>query len=170
MEQPTGPARRAVDVVIGIIVRDSLVLICQRPSNTTFPGHWEFPGGKREASETIPQCLARELHEELAVAVRPLTTLDPIEHDYPTARIRLHPYVCALAGGEPRPLACQQLRWVDPPALREYQFPPANEPLIERVIDALDAVHLLKAPSPCGGTEGLAEAARGRRPTPAPKV
>src|SRR5437763_4315873 len=121
-----GVAPRVVDVAVGIVVRDGRVLICQRPEGTTFPGHWEFPGGKREAGETIAQCLARELREELAVAVRPLTTLDPVDHDYPTARVRLHPHVCALADGEPRPLACQQLRWVDPPALRAYRFPPAN--------------------------------------------
>jgi hypothetical protein len=63
--------------------------------------------------------------------------LDVIDHDYPAAHIRLIPYLCALTAGDPRPIACQRVEWVDPPLLRSYRFPPANERLIEQVIARL---------------------------------
>jgi A/G-specific adenine glycosylase len=129
--------RPELDVVIGIVCRGDRVLVCQRPADTTFPGYWEFPGGKREPGETLEQCLARELREELAIGVHPVAALDPIEHDYPTARVRLHPYLCTHATGEPRPLACQRFEWVEAPHLRAYRFPPANDGLIEQVIERL---------------------------------
>jgi mutator protein MutT len=128
---------KRVDVDIAIITRGGKVLICQRKSDNTFGGCWEFPGGKREPGETAEQCLRRELDEELAVRARPIEALDVIEHDYPAARVRLHPYLCEHTAGEPQLLACQQAIWVDPPALRDYPFPPANEGLIEQAIERL---------------------------------
>jgi len=104
-----------VDVDIAIISRGGKVLICQRKAENTFGGCWEFPGGKREPGETAEQCLRRELDEELAVRARPIEALDVIEHDYPAARVRLHPYLCEHTAGEPQLLACQQAIWVDPP-------------------------------------------------------
>ena len=126
-----------IDVDIAVIARNGKVLVCRRRPDTTFPGCWEFPGGKREAGESAEQCLARELREELAVEVQPVEALVPIEHDYPAARIRLNPYLCKLLDGEPQPIACEQTRWIDPAELRDYPFPPANERLIEEVIERL---------------------------------
>jgi hypothetical protein len=63
-----------------------------------------------------------------------------IEHDYPHAQVRLHPFVCVHQRGEAEPLGCQELKWIDPPALRDFQFPPANSELIERIISLLTDV------------------------------
>jgi mutator protein MutT len=115
------------------------VLVCQRPSDTTFPGYWEFPGGKLEPGESLEQCLVREVREELGIDIRPVAALTPVEHDYPSARIRLHPYLCVHTGGDPQPLGCQALRWIDPARLSEYHFPPANEGLLTEVADRLAA-------------------------------
>lgn len=126
-----------IDVVIGIVTREDTVLICRRPAHTTFPGYWEFPGGKREAGESLEDCLRRELNEELAIGVEPCAALDVLEHDYPAARIRLHPYLCRLIAGEPRPIACDEVRWVRWDQFDAHQFPPANESLLRQVADRL---------------------------------
>jgi mutator protein MutT len=123
-----------IDVAIAIISDKGKVLICRRRAGDRFGGCWEFPGGKREPGETIEQCLVRELREELAIEVTPTGTLARIEHDYPSSRIRLHPYLCTRVQGDPVPLACAETRWVDPLDLRNYSFPPANEQLIEETI------------------------------------
>ena len=133
--------RRRIDVVIAIVTRGGKVLICQRPPGKSFAGYWEFPGGKREPDESIEQCLRRELREELAVDVTPLRALRTVDHDYPRGPIRLHPYVCLHAGGEPQLLACQRVAWVDPAALKDYQFPPANDGLIDEAIAYLSTRH-----------------------------
>jgi mutator protein MutT len=127
-------------VAIAVITRWGQVLICQRPPTGSFAGYWEFPGGKRKANETIAQCLLREVREELAIEVRPVRALRTIDHDYPGRSIRLHPYLCDHVEGKTQLLACQAARWVQPPELRHYQFPPANEQLIEEVIERLTQV------------------------------
>jgi A/G-specific adenine glycosylase len=122
------------DVAIAVIVRDGKVLVCRRPPTGTFPNFWEFPGGKREPSESIRDCLRREVREELALDVESVQALSTIDHNYPHRSIRLHPYVCRHDGPEPQLLAAQESAWVDPADLPTYQFPPANEPLIAEVI------------------------------------
>lgn len=128
-----------VEVAIGIVLDRGRILICRRPDHVSLPGLWEFPGGKRLAGETLAQCLARELREELAIEVRPVEAWSPIEHDYPFARVRLYPFLCALTGGHPRAMGCQRFEWIDPGRLPEFQFPPANEPLIRALLDRFAA-------------------------------
>jgi mutator protein MutT len=127
---------KQIDVAIAIVSRAGDVLVCQRRPDGPLGGYWEFPGGKREPGETIAACLVRELREELGVDVRPVALLTTIEHDYPHARVRLHPFVCVLEPGspDPRPIACQAAVWVEPPGLRGYRFPPANDALLDEAI------------------------------------
>jgi 8-oxo-dGTP diphosphatase len=139
----------AVDAAIAIVVRAEpstgrpQVLVSRRKDDDdALPGYWEFPGGKCEDGETLEQCLARELCEELDISAEPIRRLPPIEHAYPKVTVRLHPFICRHDGTEPKLLECQAVRWIDPASLRDYQFPPANESLIEGVIALLSAAHL----------------------------
>ena len=126
-----------MNVVAAVIERDGTVLICQRKTGQHYAGKWEFPGGKREDGETLEQCLCRELQEELAIRARPIGRLTVVEHDYPHVQLRLHPFVCEHEEGEPQHLECQATHWIDPPQLRGYRFPPANEKLIDEVVEYL---------------------------------
>ena len=130
---PHRPPRR-IDAAIALIVRDGKLLVCQRRNEDAFGGFWEFPGGKCEAGETLHQCLARELLEEINITARPIAQLTTIEHDYPHVLIRLHPFICRHESGEVQHLQCQASRWIDPSELRTYAFPPANESLIEEAM------------------------------------
>ena len=123
-----------VDVAIAIVARGVDVLICQRPDGVPFSGFWEFPGGKVEPPETLESCVVRELREEVGATVAPQVALTPIEHTYPHARVRLHPFVCRLVDGEPRPIQCSACRWVRASQLRDYAFPPANEALLDEIV------------------------------------
>lgn len=126
---------KQIDAAIAIITRGGRILVCQRHDADTFGGYWEFPGGKREAGETLEQCLARELLEELAVRAQPVAQLTPIEHNYPHARVRLFPFVCELdSATEPRAIECQAMQWIDPPRVKHFKFPPANDALLDEVI------------------------------------
>jgi len=135
---------KRVDVAIAIVLRQGKVLITRRKDDAPLGGVWEFPGGKCEVNETIQQCLARELWEELELRVRPIVTLSLVKHSYPELDVCLHPFVCLIDAGKPKLIGCQDARWVEPTQLREYEFPPANGPLIEEVIRALAA--------PCAAT------------------
>ena len=128
---------KRVDVPIAIIRRGRQILICRRSPDTRLGGYWEFPGGKVEPGETIEQALERELHEELAIEATPTTALATIEHDYPDIQVRLHPFICIHRAGEPQALACDEVRWIAPADLCNFQFPPANADLLAEVMAKL---------------------------------
>jgi mutator protein MutT len=130
----TPPQTTQIDAAIAIVVRSGKILVCQRKDDDTFGGYWEFPGGKQEDGESLEECLARELREELNIAARPISALAPVVHDYPEAMVRLHPFLCEHESGEPQLIECQAARWINPVELRDYRFPPANEGLIEEII------------------------------------
>lgn len=103
-----------IDVVTGLAIRDGLVLMAQRRITTARPGMWEYPGGKVEDGEDQEQAIVREWKEELDVNVlgrpRIIDTALVLRLEK-TYRV----YLIALAfHGEPKPLAAQEIRWVDP--------------------------------------------------------
>jgi 8-oxo-dGTP diphosphatase len=76
-------ATRVIEVTAGVLVHDGRVLVGQRPPGTRHAGKWEFPGGKVEAGESLPECLRRELHEELAIEADVGAQLWRAVHRYP---------------------------------------------------------------------------------------
>ena len=58
------------------------VLIDQRLEEGLLGGMWELPGGKQEQDETIETCIARELKEELGIAVTVGAELITVDHAY----------------------------------------------------------------------------------------
>ncbi len=125
---------KQIDAAIAIVARGGKILITQRKENDSFGGYWEFPGGKREKGESLHQALHREMQEELSIVVKPVHAFNPVVHDYKSAIVTLHPFLCLLESGEPQLIECQAALWIDPLQLRDYRFPPANEGLIEAVI------------------------------------
>lgn len=113
------------------------MLVCLRREGDYWGGWWEFPGGKREPGETIADCIARELREELGIDVIVVDALPVVEHLYADRNrlVRLHPHVCRLAEGSaaPAPLQVQEARWCTPAEAAMLRFLPANGPLLRSV-------------------------------------
>jgi mutator protein MutT len=128
---------KRIDVAIAVVRRGNQILICQRKDDDTFGGFWEFPGGKRERGETLEIALARELMEEVAIKANVVRKLTAIEHNYAHGQILLHPFLCDHIEGDPQPIECQRLQWIEAAALTQYQFPPANEPLLEEIAQSM---------------------------------
>ena len=124
-----------VDVAIAIVFdrAGERVLICQRRHDTVLPNYWEFPGGKVNDGETLAACAVREVREELGIEVETVKELTRIEHDYPHAFVRLHPFVCRHVAGDVALLCVADARWVAPAEVKAYTFPAANGALVERV-------------------------------------
>ncbi|SFW82456.1 MULTISPECIES: NUDIX hydrolase [Pseudomonas] len=60
---------------------------------------WELPGGRIELGETAPQCLAREIAEELAVEVSVGAPLDSYLFEViPGKHVFISTYRCQLLG------------------------------------------------------------------------
>lgn len=83
--------RQPVDVAVGVLIDAAgRFLVTSRPAGKVYAGHWEFPGGKIEAGESVAQALQRELHEELGITIGDAQPWKTTLHDYAHALVRLH--------------------------------------------------------------------------------
>lgn len=83
--------RTPVDVAVGVLIDgEGRFLMTSRPAGKVYADHWEFPGGKLEAGETVAQALRRELNEELGIDIGQAHPWQVEMVDYPHALVRLH--------------------------------------------------------------------------------
>ncbi|MFZ9850816.1 MAG: 8-oxo-dGTP diphosphatase MutT [Vulcanococcus sp.] len=142
---------------VGVVLNDAgEVLIDQRLNEGLLGGLWEFPGGKQEPGEAIPATIARELMEELAITVTVGEELISLEHAYSHKKLRFVVHLCRWTGGDPQPLACQQVRWVRPEQLSEFPFPAANARIIAALLARLGLADAAAAPGQPGGSAAAA--------------
>jgi len=113
-------------VAAAVIRRDGRVLLTRRRAGSHLAGSWEFPGGKREADETFPAALARELAEELRVTVCVGEPIGRQRYEYDDRIVELRFFDCRLVCGRIAPLGCDAVAWVPPGALADYPMPPAD--------------------------------------------
>ena len=124
---------------VALVDRDGRVLLARRPEGKAMAGLWEFPGGKVGTGETPEQCVVRELMEELGVDTRQ-SCLAPIgfaSHAYEDFHLLMPLYVCRTWRGTPTAREGQELAWVRPARLGDYDMPPADAPLIPLLRDLL---------------------------------
>ena len=112
---------------------DGRYLITQRRRGSHLEGLWEFPGGKRDAGEELPECLRRELMEELGARFTVGEEVETIRWDYPDRAVILHFFRCRLEWGTIQPQESQAMAWVAARDLPRYDFPPADRELIARL-------------------------------------
>lgn len=109
--------RPPVDVAVGVLIerddegREGRFLLTSRPEGKVYAGHWEFPGGKLEAGETVEQALRRELIEELGIDIESAHPWKVELMDYPHARVRLHFCKVFAWSGEFEMREGQQMSW-----------------------------------------------------------
>jgi 8-oxo-dGTP diphosphatase len=125
---------------------DGRILVTRRPDHVHQGGLWEFPGGKLEPGETPEQGLARELDEELGIAVYASRPLIRIHHDYGDRHILLDVRRVEAYGGTPRGLDGQPLAWLHPDHMDPAAFPAADRPIIHAL--RLPALLLITGPDP----------------------
>jgi mutator protein MutT len=117
-----------------LIRHQDRLLIARRPTGKHLAGLWEFPGGKQEPGETLAECLARELLEELGLEVAVGDFFMSVAHEYETKLITLHCFHCNLLQGTPVGLEGQETRWVRDEELKEFTFTPPDKIVIERLL------------------------------------
>lgn len=123
-------------VVTAVIQRsDRRLLICQRRRDDTSPLKWEFPGGKVEPGESPEAALTRELREELAVTLTKCVEMGRTRHKYATTpeELEIRFYAASIAEKELTPRVFEQIAWVLPKELGNFDFLAANAHLIAQL-------------------------------------
>lgn len=123
-----------VQVVAALIWRDEKFMICQRPLSKTRALQWEFVGGKVEEGETLEQALNRECIEEIGVGVEVGSVFAEVDHVYPDITIHLILFNARLAGGEPKMLEHNDIRFITPSEIPQYEFCPADKDILEKIV------------------------------------
>ena len=124
-----------VEVVAALIWRGEQFMICQRPPQKARGMLWEFVGGKVEAGESREAALVRECREELAVTVRVGEVFMEVVHEYPDITVHLTLLHAAIAEGEPQKLEHNDIRWITPQEIPQYDFCPADEEILQRITE-----------------------------------
>jgi 8-oxo-dGTP diphosphatase len=131
--------RRVLVSAVALVDVDGRVLLARRPPGKPLAGLWEFPGGKVGENETPEAALIRELKEELDIDVAQscLAPFTFASHRYPDFDLLMPLYVCRRWEGAVKAMEGQELAWVRPARLSDYPMPPADEPLVAMLRDAL---------------------------------
>ena len=118
------------DVVAALIWDKDRFMICQRPGHKARGLLWEFVGGKTEPGETMEEALIRECREELDITVSVGELFTQVIHDYPDILIRLSLFHCTIAQGTPKLLEHNDLKWIHPSQIPDYEFCPADQDIL----------------------------------------
>ncbi len=130
--------KEVLQVAAAVIEHRGRYLITRREAGVHLGGFWEFPGGKREAGETFEACARREVFEEVGIEITAPRPLTITHYEYPDKSVELHFFTCSLSQGDPQPLGCVDFRWVKPGELTEYSFPPADQPVVSRLVQSAE--------------------------------
>ncbi len=126
---------KKLQIAVGIIRNpQGEIFITQRAADAHMANKLEFPGGKIEGGETAEQALVRELQEEVGITVTSSLLFDTLEYQFPDRHITLWFFLVENWQGEPWGKEGQPGQWIAQRALVAEAFPPANEPVISKLI------------------------------------
>ena len=124
-----------VEVVAALIWRGDKFLICQRPEHKARGLLWEFVGGKVESGETKEQALVRECKEELDILLSVGDVFMDVTHEYHDITVHLTLFNATISEGEPQKLEHNDIQWIVPSEIPNYEFCPADEEILARIYE-----------------------------------
>ena len=122
-------------MVAALIWSGERFLICQRPQNKARALLWEFVGGKVEIGETKEDALVRECKEELEVILSVKDLFMEVTHEYPDVTVHLSLFNATILEGEPKMLEHNDIKWITPKEIPNFNFCPADEEILEKIIN-----------------------------------
>lgn len=126
--------RKITEVVAALIWDGDRFLICQRPAHKARGLLWEFVGGKVEPGETKPQALIRECQEELAITLSVGDVFMDVVHAYSDVTVHLTLFNATIAAGMPQMLEHNDIRWITPEEIPQFEFCPADTVILRRLL------------------------------------
>ena len=124
-----------IEVVAALIWDKDKFMICQRLAHKARGLLWEFVGGKVEAGESKEAALIRECQEELAVTLSVGDVFMEVIHEYPDITVQLTLFHATIAEGEPKKLEHNDIRWITPAEIPQYDFCPADVEILDKIME-----------------------------------
>jgi 8-oxo-dGTP diphosphatase len=121
-------------VVLGAllpVVAASAVLLLRRRRGDSLAGHWELPGGKVDAGESLEDAAVREVAEELGCRVRVTGRLNGVEPVAPGLELRV--VTAELLDGAPTPTEHDALRWLALDELGDVDWLAPDVPFLDEL-------------------------------------
>ena len=122
------------EVVAALIWQGNKFMICQRPEHKARGLLWEFVGGKVESGETKEQALIRECKEELNILISVGDVFMDVIHEYPDIMVHLTLFNATIFEGEPQKSEHNDIQWIMPSEISNYEFCPADEEILEQIL------------------------------------
>ena len=123
------------EVVAALIWDNDKFMICQRPATKSCALLWEFVGGKVEPGETKEQALIRECREELNITLSVSDVFTEVVHEYPDITVHLTLFNAEISEGVPELLEHNDLKWITPSEIPNYNFCPADKDILKKLIE-----------------------------------
>ena len=124
-----------IEVVAALIWQNDKFMICQRPAHKARGLLWEFVGGKVEPDETKQQALIRECKEEMNILLSVSDVFMDVIHEYPDITVHLTLFNATIAEGEPQKLEHNDIQWIVPSEIPNYEFCPADKEILDKIKD-----------------------------------
>jgi 8-oxo-dGTP diphosphatase len=126
---------KTVHVAVGVVKNfQGEILLSKRAKHLHQGGLWEFPGGKVEQDESVFDALVREFQEEVNITITQAEPFMTIHHDYGDKQVLLDVWISTHFNGDARSNEDQLIAWVAPEKLSDYEFPKANQAIIEKLM------------------------------------
>jgi 8-oxo-dGTP diphosphatase len=123
-------------VVAALIVKDDLILACQRTRHQPMPLKWEFPGGKIEDGEQPRDAMRRELEEELGIVADVGVEVARLVHEYSGGgSVELRFFEVRRYQGEVENRIFREIRWATRQELLSLDFLEADLTLVKDLAD-----------------------------------
>ena len=123
-------------IAVGVVFKNSHVLITRRKPEGLLGGLWEFPGGKVGNGESAEAACVREIREEVNISVEVNSFLTRVKHAYTHFKIYADVFCCNYLTGNVQLNGPIDYLWIKLQDIDRYPFPKANHkfiPLLKRM-------------------------------------
>lgn len=127
---------KKIEVVAAVVYFGRLILCVQRPENKYdyISKKYEFPGGKIEGNETMPEALKRELQEELNINADVKELLLTVVHQYPDFELTMHSFICEVQSQDLTLNEHIDYKWLSLSEMPQLDWAAADVPIVNKLI------------------------------------
>lgn len=113
-------------------------LLIARLHGPPYEGRWTFPSGPLEAGEPPEEAVRRVLRGLEGLEAQIVFGQPPFDHVWDDVMCRWRFYFCQATCDKIRHHDFAELRWVNKPSLREYEFDPVSQQVVDWLLEAQD--------------------------------